>query len=114
MKAKTLRLTFSRLARNDRYEATSYILPGEWTPKLCASQLREYVDIAKEENFFDLTMTTKRPRGNNFHELRWSRAEREHYLALVGRSTRPTFYSEFLDMLKLEFQKRTVYAWVEA
>jgi hypothetical protein len=116
MATKTLRVSFSRSpfgTDSTRFRADTYTLASAWSPKLCAGEVRKFVDLPTE-NHFDLVMTTKKPKGSNFHTLKVRPGSYEYYLANVKIATRPEFYKEFIDMLRVEFGRRTVYAWVEA
>ncbi len=114
MATKTLRMKFIQHGSQEATFFSEDYDNGEWCPKLCAAKVREYTDLPVEREF-DLVMTTKRPKGSNFHTLKYSRAQwgSNHYLANVG-PRRPDFYHGFTSMIFGEFNKRTVYAWVEA
>lgn len=112
---KILTIGFTR-RRFDGYRhrfESAYKGPDGCRLKLCEAELRAYVDLPTESDF-EVVLTTKKPKGQNFHVLKWSKTIREHYLALVPQTTRPSFYGEINAMLKREFGYRTVYAWVMA
>jgi hypothetical protein len=84
-------------------------------PKLCATELSRYVDLGSPlPPLIVLTLTNQQPRGNNYHEFRWSRSKCEWTLRGV-RGFGPAFYGGFQMMLSGEFKKsHTVYAWIRA